>query len=102
MKVGIPREVKDHEDRVAITPAGVHELTRSGHQVYVVCPRIGDTAPDDEESTLSAVEETAPELADGPLHGLRVEKLHGRMAPDAKDAVMRAFGAGEIDVVRAS
>src|SRR4029078_8133775 len=38
-------------------------------------------------------------LADGPLHGLRVEKLHGRMAPDAKDAVMRAFGAGEIDVL---
>ena len=35
MKVGIPREVKDHEYRVAITPAGVHELTRAGHQVYV-------------------------------------------------------------------
>ena len=26
MKVGIPREVKNHEYRVAITPAGVHEL----------------------------------------------------------------------------
>ena len=51
------------------------------------------------QSTLSAVEETAPELADGPLHGLRVEKLHGRMAPDAKDAAMRAFAAGEIDVL---
>ena len=30
MKVGIPREVKDHEYRVAITPAGVHELVRGG------------------------------------------------------------------------
>ena len=30
MKVGIPREVKNHEYRVAITPAGVHELTRTG------------------------------------------------------------------------
>ena len=36
MKVGIPREVKDHEYRVAITPAGVHELTGAGHQVAVL------------------------------------------------------------------
>jgi alanine dehydrogenase len=35
MKVGIPREVKNHEYRVAITPAGVHELARGGHDVYV-------------------------------------------------------------------
>jgi alanine dehydrogenase len=35
VKVGIPREVKNHEYRVAITPAGVHELARNGHEVYV-------------------------------------------------------------------
>ncbi len=35
MKVGIPREVKNHEYRVAITPAGVRELTGHGHQVYL-------------------------------------------------------------------
>ncbi|MDR7274389.1 alanine dehydrogenase [Catenuloplanes atrovinosus] len=35
MKVGIPREVKNNEFRVAITPAGVHELTRHGHEVFV-------------------------------------------------------------------
>ncbi|MEU3574138.1 alanine dehydrogenase [Kitasatospora sp. NPDC036755] len=35
MKVGIPREVKNHEYRVAITPAGVHELVRNGHEVYI-------------------------------------------------------------------
>ena len=35
MKVGVPREVKKHEYRVAITPAGAHELTRAGHEVYV-------------------------------------------------------------------
>jgi len=35
MKVGIPREVKNHEYRVAITPAGVRELTAHGHQVYL-------------------------------------------------------------------
>ena len=35
MKVGIPREVKNNEYRVAITPAGVNELVRNGHDVYV-------------------------------------------------------------------
>ncbi len=35
MRIGVPREVKDNEYRVAITPAGVHELVRAGHQVYV-------------------------------------------------------------------
>ena len=35
MKVGIPTEIKNHEYRVAITPAGVHELVAGGHEVYV-------------------------------------------------------------------
>lgn len=35
VKVGIPREVKNNEFRVAITPAGVHELVRHGHEVVV-------------------------------------------------------------------
>ncbi|HZE49868.1 MAG TPA: alanine dehydrogenase [Jatrophihabitantaceae bacterium] len=35
MKVGIPTEIKNHEYRVAITPAGVHELVAGGHDVYI-------------------------------------------------------------------
>jgi alanine dehydrogenase len=35
MQVGIPRELKDHEHRVAITPVGVHELASAGHQVLI-------------------------------------------------------------------
>jgi alanine dehydrogenase len=35
MKIGIPREVKNHEYRVAITPSGVHELVVHGHEVFV-------------------------------------------------------------------
>ena len=35
VKIGIPREVKNNEYRVAITPAGVHELARQGHDVFV-------------------------------------------------------------------
>src|SRR6202020_2936291 len=34
-KVGVPKEVKNHEYRVAITPSGAHELVRDGHQVYI-------------------------------------------------------------------
>ncbi len=49
MKVGIPREVKTHEYRVAITPAGVHELVSAGHQVYVEKDAgVGSAIPDED------------------------------------------------------
>jgi len=35
MKIGVPIEIKNNESRVAITPAGVFELTKSNHEVYV-------------------------------------------------------------------
>lgn len=35
MLIGVPREVKNHEYRVAITPSGVHEFVRHGHQVVI-------------------------------------------------------------------
>src|SRR5690242_20475790 len=35
MRVGVPKEVKNHEYRVAITPIGVHELVAHGHEVVV-------------------------------------------------------------------
>jgi ATP-dependent DNA helicase RecG len=100
----------------------VREEVEKGHQAYVVCPRISPGEQEQGESdagsiygdvdedgtpvatgrpsdSLSAVEEVTAQLADGPLHGLRVEMLHGRMAPDDKDRVMRAFAAGEVDVL---
>ncbi len=35
MRIGVPKEVKNHEYRVAITPIGVHELTALGHDVVI-------------------------------------------------------------------
>ena len=35
MKIGVPKEIKTHEYRVGLTPAGARELTRHGHQVVV-------------------------------------------------------------------
>lgn len=49
VKVGIPREVKNNEFRVAITPAGVHELVRYGHQVFIEQNAgVGSSITDDE------------------------------------------------------
>ncbi|MEU6388889.1 ATP-dependent DNA helicase RecG [Streptomyces sp. NPDC046939] len=98
----------------------VREEVGKGHQAYVVCPRIGDDedekpkkggksaakkqSPEDEAEKRPplAVLAVAEELARGPLHGIKVEVLHGRMQPDDKDAVMRRFAAGETDVLVAT
>jgi RecG-like helicase len=44
----------------------------------------------------------AEELRAGPLAGLRLEVLHGRMSPEDKEARMRAFAAGDVDVLVAT
>ncbi|MCC5034302.1 alanine dehydrogenase [Streptomyces sp. WAC 00631] len=64
MKVGIPREVKNNEYRVAITPAGVHELVRDGHRVLVERGAgRGSSIPDEEYTAAgAAVLETADEV----------------------------------------
>ncbi|MFF7458714.1 helicase-related protein [Kitasatospora sp. NPDC008115] len=64
-------------------------------------PDEGAAAEGDRRPPLSVVE-TAGKLVDGPLAGLRVEILHGRLAPEAKDEVMRRFAAGEVDVLVAT
>ena len=35
MKIGVPKEIKDNENRVALTPAGVKEFCKHGHEVYI-------------------------------------------------------------------
>ncbi|MEU8520591.1 ATP-dependent DNA helicase RecG [Streptomyces sp. NBC_01216] len=100
----------------------VREEVENGHQAYVVCPRIGDgdeengqaatgrkgagekSPPEDETGKRPplAVLDVAETLRTGPLAGLRVEVLHGRMHPDDKDGVMRRFAAGEADVLVAT
>ncbi|WOX12852.1 ATP-dependent DNA helicase RecG [Streptomyces sp. N50] len=95
----------------------VREEVSNGHQAYVVCPRIGDEdddpkkagkakkkSPEDEAEKRPplAVLDIAAQLAKGPLQGLKIEVLHGRMHPDDKDAVMRRFAAGDTDVLVAT
>jgi alanine dehydrogenase len=55
MRIGVPAEVKNSEFRVAITPAGVHELTRAGHQVLVEAGAgEGSSLPDEDFAAAGA------------------------------------------------
>ncbi len=90
----------------------VREEVESGRQAYVVCPRISSDGPsvsefDGLESMLedavgeapamamTNVEDVFAELTAGPLSGLRVGVLHGKMPADEKESVMRCFTAGD-------
>jgi len=73
----------------------IREAVAAGHQAYVVYPLVEES----ETSTLRAATTMVRELAAGPLAGLRLALVHGRMKPEAKDAVMRAFKAGAHDVL---
>ncbi len=111
----------DHPGWITRVWERVREEVDQGHQAYVVCPRISgdeleqgqtDQVDVDEEGEpvttgdrvvapppLAAVEDGVVALAEGPLAGLRLAAMHGRMPADEKDATMRAFAAGEIDVL---
>ena len=110
----------------------LREEVSAGSQAYVVCPRIGgDDNPQDQSSPTEprpvtaradsdgagddydggddsatrpprAVVDMAAELSEGPLAGLRLQILHGRMPADEKDAVMRGFADGSVDVLVAT
>ena len=56
MRISIPREIKNNEYRVAITPAGVHDLVANGHEVHVECGAgDGSSIPDSAYSDAGAV-----------------------------------------------
>jgi len=100
----------------------VREEVAKGHQAYVVCPRIGDNTaaepssdelmplelqdqlPDAQESAYetASVLHLYDDLSNGAFSSLGVAMLHGRMKPDAKDAVMRDFAEGKVDVLVAT
>jgi len=101
----------------------LREEAAQGRQSYVVCPRIGGDAPeepDDHTGTARdgasgddpddgspaetarpalAVLDLAADLERGPLAGLRLAVLHGRLPSDEKDRVMRALADGAVDVL---
>jgi len=66
MRIGIPKEVKDHEYRVAITPIGVHELMAHGHEVVIEKDSgVGSAISNDEYTAVGARIVETPEEAWG-------------------------------------
>ena len=96
------------------------EEIAAGRQVYVVCPAISASTREDGDEAgdplladaaagasvappLASVEQTVAELQERPDYaGIRIVALTGAMKADEKDRVMRAFSAGEIDVLVAT
>ena len=79
------------------------EEVRAGRQAYVVASRIDEsdkkTGGDDAGPPAVTVVELLEHLGHGPLTGLRLGLMHGKLPADEKDAAMAAFRAGEIDVL---
>ena len=84
----------------------VREHVAQGRQAFIVCPRIGGDETEepakDGRKPAVAVLDVHLALVHGPLEGLRVEVLHGRLPPEEKDAVMQRFSRGETDVLVAT
>jgi ATP-dependent DNA helicase RecG len=77
----------------------IHELMRreldAGRQAYVICPLVQES----EKIDLTSATEMADHLQAEVFPTRRVALLHGRMKPDEKEAVMRAFAAGRVHVL---
>jgi ATP-dependent DNA helicase RecG len=67
----------------------------AGRQAYIVLPQIEDNGADEGKSVLKEFQR----LEKGPLAGLRLVPLHGKMKPDEKQAAMTAFREGKVDVL---
>ncbi|MEO7146406.1 MAG: ATP-dependent DNA helicase RecG [Terrimesophilobacter sp.] len=88
------------------------EEVAAGRQAFVVCPAIDRAHPEEDgdpdataepQTSIAKVTEILASLREDPkFENVRIEALHGRLASDIKDATMRAFAAGEIDVLVAT
>ena len=70
----------------------------AGRQAYVVCPLIEDS----EKLQVHSAEEVFNDLSNGPLRGLNLGLLHGRLDKENKEETMRSFRSGETDVLVAT
>ena len=86
----------------------IREEIAQGHQAFIVAPRISAATSEDADmdflmgqssAEIASVEELGPQLQSGPLHGLRIAPLHGRLSAEVKDSTMQAFAAKELDVL---
>ena len=77
--------------------AFVRKLVAEGRQAYVICPMVAenDALPDERKAVTAYAEKLRAEA----FPTLRVAPIHGKLKAKEKDAVMREFAAGQIDVL---
>ncbi|MBM3470704.1 MAG: ATP-dependent DNA helicase RecG [Armatimonadetes bacterium] len=78
--------------------AFVRDQVAAGRQAFVVCPLIEES----EAVQVRSAIELARELAAGPLAGIRLDVMHGRLSPSQREERMEALRAGAIDVLVAT
>jgi ATP-dependent DNA helicase RecG len=74
---------------------------KAGGQAFVVCPRVDEPDDPDTEATVEGAVRTAAELA-AALPAARVGLVHGRLPAQERDAAMRRFRAGDVNVLVAT
>ena len=83
MLVGVPKEIKNNENRVAMTPAGVHELTQRGHKVLIEkSAGVGSGFSDDDYKKAGA--EIAPDAAKVWAEAEMIVKVKEPIEPEYK------------------
>ena len=77
--------------------AFLRKLVAEGRQAYIICPMVAenDEVPDERKAVTAYAETLQKEV----FPDLRVAPIHGKMKPKEKDAVMRAFSEGDIDIL---
>lgn len=89
-------------NRAAGPWAAIREQVAAGRQAFVVCPRVVVSGKESETKQAAAAQETADELREGALAGLRVGLATGKQHPDERAEQMGAFKAGDLDVLVAT
>jgi ATP-dependent DNA helicase RecG len=90
-----------HDPEAAIEPPAPHKAIRKGKSADLF-PKAAQEANPAAKSGLKSAVEMHEKLRTGPLAGLRIGLLHGRLDADEKEIIMRRFQRGEIDVLVAT
>ena len=99
MQIGVPKEIKNHEYRVGLTPAGVHALTLAGHEVLVETnagARIG-FADADYATAGARIAASAAEVYGRAEMVVKVKELQSAVIPSSPDAVVYTLSASARD-----
>lgn len=83
MIIGIPKEIKNNENRVALTPAGAQELVKRGHTVYVQATAGVNSGFADEAYTAVGAE-ILPTIGDVYARAEMIVKVKEPIAPEYK------------------